>query len=209
MLIAFSSGPLATNAYLLYCPATKIAAIIDPAPESKDSIVAFIEKEQLIPEKILLTHTHFDHIADVAALKKKYPLKTYVHSLDAPNLKNPGSDGLPIFMPIEPVSPDVLLKEGDILEVGNLKVKVIHTPGHSPGSVCLYLPEQNILFSGDTLFKGTIGNLSFPTAQPSLMWNSLKKLSMLDPKTKVYPGHGPSTTIGGEPWLQDAEHYFG
>lgn len=208
MLAIFPSGPLTTNAYVLHCPVTKKAAIIDPAPESAEKIIAFIEKEHLIPEKLLFTHSHFDHIADAATLLKKYPIKSWIHELDAPNLIKPGSDGLPQFMPIEPLNPDFFLEEGTPLLLGNLKIEVIHTPGHSPGGVCFYLPEYALLIAGDTLFKGTIGNLSFPTAEPDLMWQSLKKLAKLDPKTKVYPGHGPSTTIGEEPWLKDAKNYF-
>ncbi len=87
-------------------------------------------------------------------------------------------------------------------------IKVIHTPGHSPGGVCFYLPSEKILFSGDTLFRGTIGNLSLPTARPDLMWDSLKKLAALPPETKVYPGHGGPTTISAEKWIAHAKGKF-
>lgn len=209
MLAIFPSGPFDTNAYVLYCPATKTAAVIDPAPGSAENISSFIEKEGLKPEKLLFTHTHFDHIADAAALLKKYPaIEIWVHPLDAPNLIKPGSDKLPQFMHVEPVEPQFFFEDGSRIGLGNLQIKVIHTPGHTPGGVCFYLPEQKLLISGDTLFKGTIGNLSFPTAQPDLMWPSLKKLAQLDADTHVYPGHGPSTTIGSEHWLNDAEKIF-
>ena len=209
MLAIFPSGPLETNAYVLHCPETKKAAIIDPAPESSLKIFDYIEKEHLDAELLILTHTHFDHIADASTLLKKYPLTTWVHALDAPNLIKPGSDRLPLFMAIEGVIPDFYFKEGDTLALGHLQIKVIHTPGHSPGSVCFYLPDYNLLISGDTLFKGSIGTLSLPTAQPELMWESLKKLAGLPAGTAVYPGHGPSTTVGQEPWLKDAKKYFG
>ncbi|KAF3363030.1 putative protein YcbL [Chlamydiales bacterium STE3] len=208
MLVAFPSGPFETNAYILYCPQTKIAAIIDPAPGSAQNILSFIKKEHLLPEKILLTHTHFDHIADVAPLAQELRLKVGVHKLDAQNLIRPGSDGLPLIVPVEPFEPDFFFSEVDLITIGQIHLKVLHTPGHTPGGVCFYLSEHSLLISGDTLFKGTIGNLSFPTAQPDLMWQSLKKLAKLDPNTKVYPGHGPSTTIGAESWLKDAEQYF-
>ncbi len=208
MLRVFPSGPLETNAYVFYCPATKIAAIIDPSLGSSQPILMFLQEEHLTAQLILLTHSHIDHTADASILKRALSLKIGVHFLDAPNVVAPGSDGLPRFLPVEPVEPDFFLNEGDVISIGHLQGQVIHTPGHSPGGVCFYFPSEGVLFSGDTLFKGTIGNISFPTAQPDLMWLSLEKLAKLDPKTKVYPGHGPSTTIGSEPWLKDAKHYF-
>ncbi|MGK5594374.1 MAG: MBL fold metallo-hydrolase [Parachlamydiaceae bacterium] len=208
MLKAFPSGPLETNAYVLYCPHTKFAAIIDPGQGSFQPILEFLKQEQLTAETLLLTHSHLDHIADAKAFKQALSLNIGVHPLDAQNVSAPGSDGLPLFLPVAPVKPDFFFDDGDVISIGDLQLQVIHTPGHSPGGVCFYLPTEGILFSGDTLFKGTIGNLAFPTAQPDLMWLSLKKLAKIDPKTRVYPGHGPSTMIGNEPWLENAEQYF-
>lgn len=208
-IAVFPSGPFETNAYVLHCPDTKTACIIDPAPDSLRAIQTYIEAHGLKPEKLLLTHSHWDHIADAAPIINIYGLKTYIHPLDAPNLEHPGSDGLPCWVSFKGVKPDVLLKEGDSIEAGHITLKVIHTPGHSPGGVCFYDSKNALLLSGDTLFKGTIGNLSFPTAQPDLMWPSLKKLAKLPPETKVFPGHGPATTIGQEGWLENAEQLFG
>ena len=163
----------------------------------------------LKPCMILLTHSHWDHLAGLAELKKLVDAPVYVHEADKPNVREPGADQLPLYFAIEGVEPDHLLKEGDVLKVGELTIEVIHTPGHTPGGVCFYLPNQHVLFSGDTLFQGTLGNLSLPTARPALMWSSLKKLAKLPPQTKVYPGHGDSTTIGKEAWLEDAEEFFG
>lgn len=158
---------------------------------------------------ILITHSHWDHICDAAKLKAQYRAPVFVHPLDLANLENPGSDGLPLMFNIEGVLPDKFLNEGDIVELGDLRFEVIHTPGHSPGGICLYNKEHGILFSGDTLFKGSIGNLSFPTANPTEMWKSLAKLAKLVPETVVYPGHGLPTTIGKESWLERAEEIFG
>lgn len=209
MIAAFPSGPFYTNAYVLACPETRQAAIIDPAPESADKIIRHINSKSLEPKYILLTHSHWDHIADVAALKGHYKIPVYIHSEDAQNLISPGSDGLPCWIDIPPVQPDVLLQDGDKIVLGNLNLHVIHTPGHTPGGVCYYCPELKILISGDTLFQGTIGNLSFPTARANLMWDSLKRLAMLPKETVVYPGHGVKTAIGTESWLNDAENLFG
>lgn len=206
---AFPSGPFATNAYIIACPQTRQAVIIDPAPGSLAKITDVIAKLSLLPIALWLTHSHWDHIVDTAAFKSQYSIPVAIHALDASNLEQPGSDQLPCWMTIEGVTPDWLLKEGDRLTCGDFEFEVIHTPGHTPGGVCFYCPKEGILFSGDTLFKGTIGNLSFPTCQPEAMWPSLDKLAKLPQHVRVFPGHGPSTTIGEEPWLPKARQIFG
>lgn len=203
------SGPLATNAYVVACPETRQAAIIDPAPESFEMICDYLAEYQYVPVKLLLTHSHWDHIADVKMVKEKYHLPVYIHSNDASNLIKPGSDGIPCWISIDGVKPDHLIAEGDVIEVGDLSFRVIHTPGHTPGGVCFYNKTQGVLISGDTLFQGSIGNISLPTSNPKLMWESMKKLAKLPPETRVFPGHGPSTTIGDEEWLPNAEQFFG
>lgn len=208
-ILIFPSGPFSTNAYVVSCPLTKHTAIIDPAPGSFAAICQALSDHELLPEKILLTHTHWDHIADVSPLQKKYRIPVYVHKEDLPNLEHPGADKLPCWLSIEGVTPDGFLHEGDRIAVGSLAFEVIHTPGHTPGGVCFYAAEAHVLFSGDTLFQGSIGNLSFPTCCPDLMWGSLDKLAKLPTQTKVYPGHGPATTIGAESWLPRAKQVFG
>lgn len=206
---SFPSGPFETNAYVVSCPETKECALIDPAPDSAAALAEFIAQHNLKPKWIVLTHSHWDHIADTAALKNLYGVPVCIHPLDRGNLENPGSDGLPCWISIQGVTPDKLLAEGDTISVGNLKFRVIYTPGHTPGGICLYEPEAQTLLSGDTLFKGSIGNLSFATARPKEMWTSLDKLALLPPATRVFPGHGPSTSIGKETWLPHARDYFG
>lgn len=208
VLEVFPSGPFETNAYLLGCNEKKEGVFIDPAPDSSQPLTQAAEKHHLKITSIFLTHSHFDHIGDVAALKQAAQLPLYVHPADAENMRNPGSDGLPLMFPIDGAEPDHLLEEGQKLHVGTLTLEVIHTPGHTPGGVCFYLSQEKTLISGDTLFKGSIGNLSFPTANPEAMWTSLQKLAKLPPETRVYPGHGPSTTIGEEPWLENAKQFF-
>ncbi len=192
------SGVYATNAYVVSCPDTKDAVIIDPSPESTAKIQKIITHQALNPKAILLTHSHWDHIADVHPLKISLQIPVFVHNSDAPNLIKPGSDLLRLLVPIIGVEPDGFLEEGTVFPVGKSKLEVIHTPGHSVGSICFYEPSAGILFSGDTLFQGTIGNLSFPTSRPQLMADSLRKLTKLPGKTKVYPGHGPMTTLEDE-----------
>lgn len=197
-----SFGPLQTNALLIGCPTTKKAAAIDPAMGSASVLLATAEANGFVIQKILLTHTHWDHIADVAALKKATQAPVWVHPLDAENLRHPGSDRLPLWTSIEPVEPDGFFSEGQEVTIGHLKIQVIHTPGHCPGSVCFYFKEQGILISGDTLFKGTMGALHLPTAEAEKMGPSLQKLALLPAGTRVIPGHGEETTIGKESWLQ-------
>lgn len=207
-IFKFPYGPLSTNAILIGCAETKKGAIIDPSLGSTGALLQKAEELGLQIEKILLTHSHWDHFADARGLKAKTGAPLYVHPLDAQNLVEPGSDGIPLFFDIASVTPDHFLNEGDVIEVGHLKMEVIHSPGHSPGGVCFYLPAQNLLLSGDTLFHGSIGNLNLPTAQPEQMWNSLQKLSKLPSQTRVVPGHGSDTSIGKESWLSRAKEIF-
>ncbi len=164
---AFPSGPFATNAYVIACKNTHDAAIIDPAPSSANAIISYLNEQQLKPEKIVITHSHWDHIGDAASIKSLLNLSVAIHPLDLPNLEEPGTDGLPLLMPIKGASAEELLSEGDMIPIGDLDFEVIHTPGHTPGGICLYCKDRNTLISGDTLFSGSIGNLSFPTANSS------------------------------------------
>ena len=209
ILEIFSSGPFDTNTYIVGCSATKQAVIIDVPFESARWLVSRVQKLSLVPTHILLTHSHWDHIADVSELKNSLNLPVYVHEKDAANLIHLGADGLPIFMEMKGVMPDGYLLEGAKISVGEHELIVLHTPGHTPGSVCFYGEKDKILFSGDTLFQGSMGRVDFPTSSPSDMWESLKKLSLLASDTRVYPGHGDSTTIGAEKWMAHAEKKFG
>ena len=194
----FPSGPLETNAILLVCEKTGKCAIIDPAYESFEPILDEIETEGLHVSSILLTHSHFDHIADLKAVKDTFESPIYVHPLDKKNVEKPGSDGLPLFFSIPACKPDRFLSDGDTILVGNIVIKVIHTPGHSPGGVCFYMEKEKSLIAGDTLFKNGIGRLDLPTANRDDMIVSLQKLAKLPKDTLVYPGHGETTTIGNE-----------
>lgn len=209
ILEVFSSGPADTNSILLGCSKTLKGAIIDAPFESVDHQMLRAQDLSLRIEKCLLTHSHWDHIAEAEILKNEFGIPLYIHEEDVQNLIDPGSDRLPHFFPIKGVHPDHFLFNGEIIQLGDLNIQVIHTPGHTPGGVCFYLPQEKVLISGDTLFRGTIGNLSFPTARPRLMWESLKTLSKLPKETRVIPGHGGETTIGRETWLKDAESTFG
>ena len=194
ILHKFPCGPLGTNAILF--GADHEGAVIDPAMGSTPKLLHQAKVDGLKIGKILLTHSHWDHIVDVQILKEKTGALLYVHPADAANVQNPGSDGLPLSIEIKGAAPDHFLEEGMSIHVGSLHLEVIHTPGHSFGSICLYLRKEGILFSGDTLFYRAIGRMDLPTGDPAAMRASLKKLSELPPDTRVIPGHGPETRIG-------------
>jgi glyoxylase-like metal-dependent hydrolase (beta-lactamase superfamily II) len=202
----FSLPPSATNAYLVACPSTREAVLIDAPHTAYELVMPFVKKENYHLKMLWLTHSHWDHIADAKLCQEKCLIPIYIHPLDAPNLIAPGFDTLMPPMKIEGTYPDHALADGMLLKLGVLQFKVIHTPGHSPGSVCFYCAEENTLFAGDTLFKGSFGNVSFPTSQPKDMIASLSLLAQLPSDTKVFSGHGGPTTIKDERhWMVQAE----
>lgn len=210
MIIAkFPCDPFLTNAYLVGCEKSKKAIIIDPAPNSYENLLIAAQKHELQIEAIFLTHSHGDHIYDVSTLVSKLSIPVYVHPLDAENMRIPGSDGIPMPFEIKGVDDLIYLEEDKSYSVGKLDFSVIHTPGHSPGGVCFYFPLKKVLFSGDTLFKGTIGRLDLPGSNPNHMWESLEKLNKLDKDITVYPGHGDNTQLKDEAWLSSPKEIFG
>ncbi len=209
MIQIFPSGPISTNAYVIACPETKQAVIIDPAPDSLSKIDELVQEQKLKVIAVWLTHSHWDHIGDAKAAKELYQVPLLCHAGDRANVEAPGSDHIPCWIQVAPTSVDRTINDGDTLSVGNLQFQVLHTPGHSPGGVCFYCKEQHLLISGDTLFQGSIGILALPGGDPTAMWSSLKQLSQLPPETRVFPGHGDPTTIGAESWLPQAQQIFG
>lgn len=205
-VLCFPTEPCATNMYIICCKDTPDAIIIDPGVGSFEMILEAVRQHSLKPVAIWLTHSHWDHIVDAAKIKREFSLPIYVHEEDKGNLEKPGSDGVGMAVStIEGTTPDHLIKDGDLLIVGKFSFKVIHTPGHTPGGLCFYCEKEKTLFSGDTFYRGLIGSLSLPTSQVERMWQSLDKIATLPPDTIVFPGHGPSTTIKGEPWLTNAK----
>jgi len=188
---------MGANCYLVSCPETKKAAIIDPGANSA-GIQRWIAEEGVQVEYILLTHGHFDHIGAVDELRELYQAKVGIHKEDAIMLTS-GAHNLSRMLgrSYDFKSADFLLEDGQVVQVGNLTLTVIATPGHTPGGVCFLTSEG--LISGDTLFDGSIGRTDFPGGSYQELIDSIvKKLLVLPEDTKVYPGHGPETTIGRE-----------
>ncbi len=191
-------GPIGTNSLLLAHTEEKKAYIFDAPQGSCQYWKRRAEERSLSIAGLFMTHSHWDHTVDAAEIKKELNPEIWIHPEDAGNLREPGSDGLPLYFPIAGVEPDHFLRDGQKIDLDGFSLVVLHTPGHTPGCVCFYLPENEMLISGDTLFKESIGRLDLPTSRPALMKSSLEKLAQLPGKTKVFPGHGEPTTIEEE-----------
>ena len=193
-VIRIPAGIYAANCYLVYDEDTKEGIVIDPGGDV-DDIIAQIDKLYLKIKYIVLTHGHGDHIAGVEGLKSYTKADIAVHKDDKALVKD-GSKNLSSMMATGTVEfdPDILLNEDDIIKFGNLEAHVIHTPGHTPGGISLKI--ENALFTGDTLFAGSIGRTDFEYGSFEDIMNSIKnKLLEFPEETRVYPGHGPATTL--------------
>ena len=190
-------GALETNCYLVYCPLTKECAVVDPGAEAEE-ILRLIAAKGVKPVVILNTHGHVDHVGANRDLKEKFDVPLCIHSADKPMLEKSQHSELALFLEAkDSPSPDRLLKEGDKIKIGKSFLEVIHTPGHSPGSLSFF--GDGFLLSGDTLFSGGVGRTDFPGGSWKELENSIKnKILVLPNETIILPGHGPSTTVGQE-----------
>jgi glyoxylase-like metal-dependent hydrolase (beta-lactamase superfamily II) len=190
-------GQLDTNCYIVGDKDEKRVGIIDPGGEY-NKILNVIQDNNYEVTHIIITHGHIDHILCVDELRKKTFAKVLIHRKDSSALVD-GGKNLSFFMGKDiRLSPaDIQLEEGDVIDIGKHSFRIIHTPGHSEGGICVY--TQGILFSGDTLFRNSIGRTDFPGGSHVKLIDSIKKkLFALDDKTVVYPGHGEETTIENE-----------
>lgn len=190
-------GQLETNSYLVF--SADNALVVDPGG-SPDVILAALEEGRVEPSLILLTHAHADHIGAVGDLKERFPrAQVYLHTVEADWPSHPANSltyWLPDVTPCPP--PDALLNEGDEIGVGEALFRVLHLPGHTPGSVGFYEEEAGVLLSGDVLFAGSIGRTDLPGSSEADMDASLARLKTLPDSTVILPGHGPQTTLADE-----------
>jgi glyoxylase-like metal-dependent hydrolase (beta-lactamase superfamily II) len=194
-------GPIATNVHVLADERTREAIAIDTATPSLAWIAEELAARDWTLKLIVSTHGHWDHIGDNAAVAEHTGAEIAVHALDRERLTDPQ----PLWAPFEivPSVPAVDLAEGSEVRFGSLRLSVLHTPGHTEGSVCLYDADAGLLFSGDTLFAGGWGRVDLPGGDPDEMVASLARLSTLPDPVRVYPGHGAETTVGRErAWLE-------
>lgn len=196
-VIKLESRIMEVNSYVVYREGREEAVLIDPAFEP-EKIRQAVAAEGLRPAAILLTHGHFDHIAGVDELRKAYEIPVYIHAEDGICLTK-SNKNLGCFFKqgdVKTEEADVLLADGDTFTIGDMEFSVLHTPGHTKGSVCYAV--EDLLFTGDTLFNMSIGNCQLPGGDAAVMQESLLKLENLEKDYIVHPGHGSSTSLAHE-----------
>lgn len=200
-------GPIEANCIILWSDPAK-AWIVDPGADA-EAIAGFCERRGLVPGLVALTHGHFDHIGAVPGLVAKWPgLAVHLAPADEKIAFSPLNAWPPHYSATpRPATLVADLVEGAVLECGRLSAKVLSTPGHTPGSVCLHFEREELILTGDTLFAGSCGRTDFPGGSMKDMGASLKRLATLPPSTEVVPGHGAATTIAREvesnPFMQE------
>ena len=190
-------GPIGVNCYILKDDSSNEGIVID-AGGNADKILSVINKEGIDVKMLVLTHGHFDHIGAVDELREELNVPLAVHEADAQMITD-GRQNLSAFVGelMEKKSAEIILHDGDTVSFGRCSLKVISTPGHTPGGICLY--GGGALFSGDTLFAGSVGRTDFPGSSTDDILDSVRnKLSEVSDDTEVFPGHGPATTMGIE-----------
>lgn len=194
----FLTGIISTNCYIAENENTKQAVIIDPAACPK-KILDYIDEEGLTIEAILLTHGHFDHIMGIDGFLEHFNVPVYVHEADEPVMKDPRLNQSASYTSGYTFLGAQYLRDKQTLELAGYQFEVIHTPGHTWGGCCYYVKSEKVLFSGDTLFRCSVGRSDFETSSTSdLMYSVREKLLKLPQDTHVYPGHMGETTIGYE-----------
>jgi hydroxyacylglutathione hydrolase len=190
-------GALETNCYLVYCEQTMDCAVVDPGAEP-EKIVHVIEQKGLRPSVLINTHGHVDHVGANKDIKERYGIPLCIHSSDSAMLRNLLNSTMGFFIGAKKSPPpDRFIEEGEEIHIGNSRLKVIHTPGHSPGSVSL--SGDGFLLSGDMLFCGGVGRTDLPGGSWAELEKSIKdKIYSLPDDTFILPGHGPLTTVGQE-----------
>ena len=189
-------GAFQENCYLVVDPASRRGVLVDPGAEA-DQLIEMVRASGAILDAIWLTHAHIDHIGAIAGVKRAWNVPVYLHPADQPLYDRGGMQAAVYGLPFEqPAAPDHALAEGDVLSVGSLEFEVIHVPGHAPGHVAFV--RQRCMLGGDLLFAGSIGRTDLPFSDPERMAESLERVAGLPEDTVVYPGHGPTTSIGQE-----------
>lgn len=191
-------GMCATNTYYVYDDETKRGLIVDPA-DSPDTIIAKADSLSMIPEAILITHGHFDHVLAMNKVREHYGIKVYAGLTEKQVLHDMAMNLTSSFGMGQIFDADIYLKDGEEFETAGYHIKAIEVPGHTIGGMCYYFDKQGVLFSGDTLFCESVGRSDFPGGSASALCRGIKdKLFILPEHTKVYPGHMDETTIGNE-----------
>ncbi|MEV0588954.1 MBL fold metallo-hydrolase [Nonomuraea sp. NPDC050310] len=218
MLIAgFPAGAFQTNCYVVAPGAGEECVIVDPGQDAVDGVEELLREHRLKPVAVVLTHGHLDHVWSVGPVCGARDIPAWIHPDDREMLSDPAKGiGMPIFGDLKLSEPDDVrtLADGAVLELAGLELLVDHTPGHTRGSVSFRMPGEQIMFSGDLLFAGSIGRTDLPGGDyPTILRSLAAKVLPLPDETVVLPGHGPQTTVGTEratnPYLREAAPHAG
>lgn len=198
-ILAHTGGIVSTNCYLVADEAARVAVLFDAPDHTIADLLDRAADDGWDVIGLWLTHGHFDHLADHAVYRARYPSgKILIHPLDEPKLRQPGSRLFPLPFTIPPGKPDALVNDGDELAIGSIRVRVLHTPGHAPGHVCYHLVDEETLIGGDLIIGGAVGRTDLPDSDPAALANSVKRVMQLPPDTTLLPGHGEPGTLGLE-----------
>lgn len=189
-------GPVATNLYVLADEASREAIAIDTATPCVGWLTERLAERGWTLKLIVSTHWHWDHVGDNAAVVAATGAEIAAHASDRHYIEHPPQMSAPF--PVPPSVPAIDLAEGGVVRFGSITLEVLHTPGHTAGSVCLLARDEGLLFTGDTLFAGGFGRVDLPGASPESMVDSLSRLSRLEGQLAVRPGHGPASTVERE-----------
>jgi hydroxyacylglutathione hydrolase len=194
-----TGGIAATNCYLIGDERTKQAILFDAPDHTVAPLLERAGRQGLDVVGLWLTHGHFDHVADHLEVTRRFPnARVLIHRLDEPKLQHPGASSFALPFDIPPRSADAHVEDGDDLSIGDLRVRVIHTPGHAPGHVMYYLADEKVLVGGDLIIGGAVGRTDLPDSDETDLFRSIRKVMRLPGDTRLLPGHGEVGTLDDE-----------
>jgi glyoxylase-like metal-dependent hydrolase (beta-lactamase superfamily II) len=198
-ILAHTGGIARTNCYLVADETARAAVLFDAPDHTIGPLLDQAVNAGWDVIGLWLTHGHFDHLADHAVYRERFPRgRILMHPLDEPKLRQPGSRIFTLPFTIPPGKPDALVNDGDELAIGSIRVRVLHTPGHAPGHVCYHLVNEKVLIGGDLIIGGAVGRTDLPDSDPAVLAESVRRVMQLPDETSLLGGHGESSTLGQE-----------